>query len=549
MTEGYWIPPLEALLARSPQKGALAALRLGDKTFDDFLVLSGREVQTKVFQYAEFLKDLGLGQGDRIAIKGYNGIEWVALDWAAMISGIVTVPLYGASVDSEVNHILREAQVRVLFVDETHDAYECRQVSFEELESRASLLSGNYRPTKAVRPEMLATLIYTSGTQGRPKGVMHSFGNLCEALLRANEVVNIGSRDRMISYLPLSHVAERMLIDVASLYTSAEVYFIDKVERMVSQLPHVRPTLFLAVPRIWDMLKFKLEKELKSNPVIQRRLARVPAVMRPWIVRRSIRRKMGLDRCRLVFSGAAKLGSQTAAQLKEWGLSVHECYGLTETLCVSTMTRPDQIVFDSCGQLYHGVQARIAEDGEILLKAPFHFEGYYEQPEATAEALQEGWFHTGDVGHFDPEGNLFITDRKKNLFKNSGGKYVAPLVAETLLKNFPAVREAIVLGENRPNCVALINWDSSLGTLKELEAHLDFVNQKLAPHEQIKKVAYCEEVWSASTGELTASLKLKKRVILEKYSAEIEALYNAKAKLMSIDELTEGMQKRAHTSF
>lgn len=534
---------------------AYSVQKLGDLQYEDFQTFTWAEVVERACQYAHFLRSLGLKPGDKVALKGYNGIEWVLLDYAILGCGMVSVPLFQNAHPDEVAFILQEAEVVCLFCDKKDPSLNVRQVSFSEVENQMRSFPKEFL-WHASSPGDLATIIYTSGTLGQPKGVMHTLGNLSEAICRANSRAFIQAKDILLSYLPLSHVAERMLIEYGSLYTGAQVYFIDKVERITGALPRVRPTYFFAVPRIWDMIRFRLDKELRSNELLQQRLKIIPKFLRPMILGYFIRRKLGLDRVKACFSGAAKLSAEASRDLSRFGIRVHEAYGLTETLCVSTLSEIGRPVPGSCGQAYEGVEIKIADDGEICLRANFHFKGYFKHHELTAEVLEDGWFKTGDMGHVDSTGNLFITDRKKNLFKSSNGKYIAPLVGENLLKSHPALHEALVLGENQPFCVALVQ----LGPLAEvsdaeLKSLLEAVNYRLAAHEQIKVLGVLADRWSVETGELTASLKVRRKVVLEKYRSEIQQLFDSRATIVRFqsaefaEDLEKGKKRRAHSGF
>lgn len=538
--KSHWISPLKALQGRlknHSQSVAFGYLRLGSRIFDHFQTMTWQEAWDHCQKYRRYFELLGLKAGDRISIQGYNGVEWVLLDWAALLSGIVTVPLYKASAEEEVKFILQETECKVLFCDEISKNLEIKQILFSSLEDECVRMSSSSIPAADVDPTQLATIIYTSGTQGRPKGVMHTYGNLSGALEVVGKVATISEKDRLFSYLPLSHVAERVLVDMGCLFNGASVYFLDRVEKLIQYLPQAQPTIFMAVPRVWDTLRFRLEKEISNSPFKNWK----------WLLKLAVKRKLGLHRVRYFVSGAAKLGYETQTALSAYGIDIMEAYGLTETLGASTLTHPDQIVVGSCGKFYPGVEAKIAEDNEILIRAFFHFKGYFKQDDLTAEVVTDGWFATGDIGYIDADGNLFITDRKKNLFKTSSGKYVAPLVAETFLKNHPAVKEAMVIGENRAHCVALAAVDWDIAKVEDLEKHLERVNHKLPHHEQIKTLGLVLDAWTVNSGELTPSFKLKRKVILEKYAREIEGLYQARSRV--VVEEREGQRKRAHSSF
>jgi len=448
---------------------------------------------------------------------------------------LISVPLYPSAHTSEIDIIISESEMKLLVTDRELPQTRVAQISFAALEKRTEDLPDDWVFTERPMTE-LATIIYTSGTSGHPKGVMHSVANIVDALSSADSLIQLNPQDRFVSYLPLSHVAERMLVEFGGLLAGGTIFFVDKVDRVVNLLPKIGPTIFLAVPRIWDLIRFRIEKELSATASLRSKiLSFFPNSIKAPLLSVLVRRKLGLDSARLCFSGAAKLSAETGQALQSFGILIHEAYGLTETLCVSTLTPPGQTLFGSCGKLYPGVEARIESDGEISLKADFHFLGYYKHPEWTEEVVKNGWFHTGDVGHFDESGFLFITDRKKNLFKNSGGKYIAPQVAENFLKSHPMIREVMVLGENRPHCVAIASIDLLQGSLEDLGVLLESVNAQLAPYQQLKTLGWTSRQWTVESGEMTPSLKLKRRVVLERYTEEIEFLYTGGQKVRGLD--------------
>jgi long-chain acyl-CoA synthetase len=486
----------------------------------------------------DWLQAQGVQPGDAVMIQGANRPEWLFVDWALLALGAISVPIYMGSPEEEVLYIHQETNAKWMISDELPSGVVgCSWKTLQE--GFTSLLNqSTHALTCPFVPEDCVTIIYTSGTQGRPKGVMHSLHNLSEGFHRAQERGRFSSRDRILSYLPLSHIAERALVGLGALYEGVQIVFLNRVELLAKALPLVRPTVFFTVPRVWELFRTRVEKEL-SSPLAQRRIAAIPFFLRPWLVGRMVRKKLGLDRARFCFSGAAKLYPDTSKALAQWGIVVHEAYGLTETMAISTLSEMGRPLAGSCGKPYSDVQIKIAPDGEILLKAPFHFLGYYKQKELTDEVIQDGWFATGDVGHVDAQGNLHITDRKKSLFKTSGGKYVAPLVAESLLKQCALVKEAVVFGENKDYCVALVQVDRAEWSMATLVVHLKRLNRKLAAHEQIKKVGVVAEDWSIQSGDVTPSFKLKRHRILAKYKNCIEWLYESQVEIVELAALAD----------
>jgi long-chain acyl-CoA synthetase len=524
--------PFEILEGRAQKwgnKNFIGVLRLGDEKFEDFKFLTWAQCFERLNAYGLYLQKLGLERGDRIALQGRNSAEWLFLDWAAVSCGLITVPLYAQSHPDEVKHILSESEARVLFCDEKDERISPDQILISHVDSESQKMSGRFVPTP-LEADAVSSIIYTSGTSGVPKGVMHSYRAFFEAVKTANQVLRLSPKDRLLSYLPLSHVAERVLIAYGALFSGAKVYICDRVDKTIAVLPKVRPTVFFAVPRVWDTIRARIEKELKSTALIQERLSKIPWFLRSWLLGRFIQKKIGLDRARLCISGAAKLFLETMKAFQVWGIKVHEAFGLTETLCISAINIPGKPIWGSVGKVYKDVECKIASDGEICLRAAFHFKGYYKHPELDAEVLKDGWFHSGDIGKFDDQGNLIITDRKKNIFKASNGKYVAPLAIESLLRQHPALGEVVVFGENKPHCIAVACLNSEVDEAS-IVRHLETVNSKLPSHEQVRSLGVFRKSWGTQSGEMTASMKVKRRAIMEMYDRQIKELYESSSRV------------------
>lgn len=547
-----FIHPYTALLEnadRFADRPALGALKLGNESYDDFKILSWKETLEKVNQYALFLQSLGLKRGDAVAIQARNQASWVLFDWAAITCGFIVVPLFTQSLASEVEYILKEAEVKYLFTDERSGPSLVSQLSVAELEERSKEFNSSDFVPELGGAQDLATIIYTSGTTGEPKGVMHHLGGIYLAIKEAMTLAQVTEVDRMFSYLPLSHVFERAFCGYGGLYSGACIYFIDHVEKVSKYLTIVRPTTFAAVPRIWDVIKNKLERELAANKFASQILMRLPLFLRKPILSRLIKKRLGLDDARLLVSGAAKLNKDTALRLEQFGIRVIEGYGLTETFCISTFNHPDAPVLGAVGKPFSSVSLKIAEDGEILLKAAHHFSGYYKKPMETNEAIKEGWFHTGDIGVVDDAGTLFITDRKKDIFKTTNGKYVAPQPIELQFKTHPSVQEVMVVGADRPYCVAICTIQDHNITEEEMTKLLDRVNSNLPVHEKIHSLAFTLRSWSVDDGQLTPSMKLKRREILKRYQMTIDSLYSSRDKLKFIHEESNPIERQTPRAY
>jgi long-chain acyl-CoA synthetase len=537
----------------TPNNSAFGYLKLGAAEFESFQIFSWKDVYERALKYGQYLRSLNeLQSGDRIALIGKNGPEWVLTDIASMAAGFVTVPLSIHATDDELNYCLKDAAIKVVFCDQKNSAFDStiRQITFSELENAIQILEGNFVPSPVPYKEM-NTIVYTSGTSGHPKGVMHSLHSFELAYKCIKNIFDVRSSDVFLSYLPLSHIAERVVTEFCCMYSGGTIFFLGNVEKLSQYLPKVRPTIFLAVPRIWDMIRFRVERELSNNSQLQDRLQRIPFFLKGFILSKFLKKKLGFDRARILISGAAKLNPQTAEAFHPWGISIVEGYGLTETLCMAAFNPPKKNRPGTVGQVCPGVIVKLSQDGEILIKSDFLFLGYLNRPEETAEVLKNGWFHTGDIGRFDSKGYLTITDRKKNIFKTLNGKYVAPLPIEVSFKNHPGIREIMVIGDNRPHCVALASVDDRQVDEKSMARLLDQINSRLPAHEQIKSIACTPSTWEITAGEMTASLKLKRKVILDKYQQQIEDLYNSRSRVKFFGTEKENMEKEnsAHTRF
>ena len=420
----------------------------------------------------------------------------------------------------------------------------------------------------AIPADRLATIIYTSGTTGEPKGVMLSHGNIVSNILASDSVISVTDDDDALSFLPLSHAFERMVCCLY-LYKGVTISFAESLDTIARDLQGVRPTTLTGVPRVYEKLHARIHDAVAQAPAVRRALfhwalgvggdasraartgRRAPLTTRlqlglaTRIVLSKVRERLG-GRVRFVVSGSAPLDVPVAEFLFAIGVPVVEGYGLTETAPVLTVNPLEAPRPGSVGVAVPGVEIRIASDGEILAHGPNVMQGYYHKPEATAEVIVDGWFHTGDIGRLDDDGYLTITDRKKEIIVTAGGKNVAPTPIEAELKRSPIVAEAVLIGNRRPCITALLVPDFAalaheLGTpagaeareevaersdVKErLEAVVAAVNADLPRHEQIKEFAALPAEFGIATGELTPTLKVKRRVVEERWSAAIEALY------------------------
>ena len=506
------------------------------------------EVGDQARRMAAHLRSLKLAPRSSIGLLSKNCAHWFIADLAIWMAGHVTVPFYPTLNADTARHILEHAEVKLLFIGklEKADWDAVRSAIPDELAQIALPLAGSLgevprwdditaktRPIKSAarrKPEELATIIYTSGSTGKPKGVMMSFGAMLRCAEGARSIVEPTPEDRMISYLPLAHAAERAVVEAPSLRGGTRVYFADTLSTFLDDLRRARPTLFLSVPRLWT--KFYLGIQQKLPLKRQKVLFRTPVV--GGIVKRKLLHELGLDYVRYALTGAAPLPPHILEWYREIGLELIEGYGMSENFAYSHANRTGSVKVGTVGQPMPGVHCRIADNGEILVKSPCNMMGYYHDEARTREAIDaDGWLHTGDRGEIDDKGRLRITGRVKELFKTSKGKYVAPAPIENRLMRHPRIEAVCVAGAGRPQPFALLmlSADAQAATAnaadrgvleRELSELLDEVNAELEPHEVLDFVAVVKEQWTIENGFLTPTLKIKRDVIEGRYDPQVE---------------------------
>jgi long-chain acyl-CoA synthetase len=529
----------------SPNRVALTQ-PMGGGVVQDF---TWAQVGDQVRRMAAHLKAQGWEPGAKVAILSKNCAWWLMSDLAIWMAGYVSVPLYPTLAHDTVRHILNHSEAKACFVgklDEWHamkagvpqdlpcisyplspaDAVS-RFEGWNTIIARSAPLKGE--PVRDA--DELATLIYTSGTTGKPKGVMHSFGNFAWAICRGVDSVNMTQADRMLSYLPLAHVVERVLVEHGWLATGMHVFFAESLETFAADMQRARPTIFFSVPRLWVKFQQGVHHKMPSEKL--NLLLSIPLV--GSLVRRKVKKALGLDQCRFAAGGAAPMPVSLLAWYRTLGLPVNEGYGLTENLAVSHLTLAGKNQEGTVGPTYPGVDARIdSVTGEIQMRSPAVMLGYYKQPELTRESFtQDGWLRTGDKGQIDGEGNLRITGRVKDLFKTSKGKYVAPAPIEDKLVMHDAVEACVVTGANlgQPLGIVMLNADALArvadpAARTELEAslvqHLKAINASLDPHEQLKCLVVATTTWTVENDIVTPTFKVKRNRIEDMYSASYE---------------------------
>ena len=569
-----------AVVARNHERVVLSRQAI------EWIPISAAEYYRNVVGVSKALKAWGIVRGDRVAILSENRPEWTITDFAVLLAGGVTVPIYATLTDEQTAYILRDAGARVIFVSsaaqlqkisaildhvpvervvvmdavETAHAYHMQHLMHEGPGYDADF----DKEAKSAQPEDLATIIYTSGTTGTPKGAMLSHGNMASNISCSLSEFGVEEGAISISFLPLSHVTARH-VDFAMLYHGVTLAYVPQVEQLPQALLEVQPAIFVGVPRVYEKVHTQVDQKAKGIPkawiyrwalsVGRAHRAEILAGQAPsspfWklanrLLFAKVRAGMG-GRAQLFVSGGAPLGRELASWYADIGIRIHEGYGLTETSPVIAVNHPGAHKLGTVGKPLKNVQVKIADDGEILVKGPSVFKGYWNRPEETRNAFVEGWFKTGDIGNLDADGFLSVTDRKKDLIKTSGGKFIAPQPLENSLKHNALIAEAVILGDKRkfpsvlisPYFPLLEDWARShqigFSSRQELirdpkvlamyEGIVEDLNQNLARFEKLKRVLLIAEEFSTENGTLTASMKLKRRVVEDRYRGEIDDMY------------------------
>ena len=554
------------------------------KTASRWEPISSQEFAAKVSGVVKALHSWGISRGDRVAILSENRHEWVVADFACLLLGAIVVPIYTTLTPEQTAYLLRDSGARAIFISSEKHLNKAlpvlqttvvdKIIVMDDVESsRAARMSELMQSPKdseldsigrSIQPNEVATIIYTSGTTGTPKGVMLTHGNMAANINYFLSDFGFSSGLLCVSFLPLSHVTARC-VDLALLYSGVTLAHLPQLDQLPQALLEVRPHILLSVPRVYEKVHTQVALKAAKFPAkqIYHWALRVGRAHRAEILAgktpRSLRWKLaervvyskiraGIGgRVQSFISGGAPLGRDLAEWYAAIGIRIFEGYGLTETSPVIAVNTPVAHRIGSVGRPLANVQVRIADDGEILVRGPSVFQDYWSKPEETRDAFADGWFKTGDIGRLDADGFLYVTDRKKDLLKTSGGKFIAPQPIENSLKHNPLIAEAVVVGDKRkfpavlvlPNFAALEAWAREqaveFSSREELvadarvraiyEGIVAELNQNLAQFEKLKKVALLSEEFSPVNGTMTASLKIRRRAVEEHYHEQIEKMY------------------------
>jgi long-chain acyl-CoA synthetase len=563
-----------------------------------WLPISSREFGRRVARTAHALDDSGIGAGDRIALLSENRPEWSIADMACLLLGAVTVPVYTTLTAEQTAFVLRDSGCCAIFVSSDQQLRKVlsvlAQTQIEKIFVMDSLeFSGDLAPfaqqcitfgritagqhpsddtlgpelerrARDVAPDDLATIVYTSGTTGTSKGVMLTHGNIASNVSFSLRGFDVQPGDLSVSFLPLCHITARH-VDFAMMYHGVTLAYCPFLDRLPATLLEVRPTMFVAVPRVYEKIYAQTGVKARGFPkeaifhwavrVGERHKPEILAGKTPTSLAWKLANKLvfskirqGLGGCvRTFISGGAPLGRELAEWYATVGVRIHEGYGLTETSPVIAVNTPVNHRIGTVGKTLPNIAVRIAEDGEILVRGPSIFKGYWNRPEETQAALEDGWFKTGDIGQIDADRYLSVTDRKKDLIKTSGGKFIAPQPIENALKLNPFIGVPAIIGDKRkfaavmisPNFVRLEEWAHQNGIACSsradlvsnpkvqalYEAAVENVNQNLARFEKLKRVIVVADEFSPDNGILTPTLKLRRRAVEDRYRQQIDELY------------------------
>ena len=558
--------------------------------------ISSTEIYRGVVGVSRALESWGVRKGDRVAILSENRPEWTITDFAALALGAVTVPIYSTQTAEQTAFLLNDSGARVIAVSTKNQLEKIltiqkrtpveRIIVMDSVTNNVMDAVGSERAvqmqglmqqgpadfdaefdtrSRSIGPDDLATIIYTSGTTGISKGAMLTHGNMASNIACSMEAFGFGTKDDVsVSFLPLSHVTARH-VDFALLYRGVVLAYCPDIARLAQALTEVQPNIFIGVPRVYEKIRQQVILKAVGFPrsavyrwalsVGRAHRAETVAGTRPsalsWkiadrLVFSKVRAGMG-GKAEEFISGGAPLGRELAEWYADIGIPIHEGYGLTETSPVIAVNTPDANKLGTVGKPLANVEVRIADDGEVLARGPSIFKGYWNRPEETRAAFVDGWFKTGDIGHLDSDGYLSITDRKKDLIKTSGGKFIAPQPIENSLKLNPLIGTSVVFGDRRkfpavlisPNFPALEDWarenqidfvsrEALVANTKVqalYEGIVEELNQNLARFEKLKRVLVVPEEFSAADGTLTHTMKVRRRGIEERYRTLIDAMY------------------------
>ena len=499
-----------------------------------------REAGQQARRMATYIKQRNLEPGSRIAIYAKNCAEWIISDLAIMLSGMVSVPLYPGQSASSMNYVMEHSDSQLLIIGGADDFAAIQEakrdgmhtiaidrcevdcdIRFDEIQAICEPMAESPIPDL----DTMFTIMYTSGTTGNPKGVMHLYRNAAFSIVNMLERTSYDENDRFVSYLPLSHAAERIVVEVQSLYCGATISFIESLDTFVEDLREIRPTLFFSVPRLWK--KFKEGVESKLPPKKLNLMLKIPFLSS--MVKKKVRDQLGLGSVGMFITGSAPVPLDVQQWYLKLGMPLQDGYGMTENFIYGCMCEGDPIP-GSVGKPMDNCELKISDEGEVLFKSEAMMKGYYLEPEKTAEVMRDGYYHTGDTGYLDDDGNLYLTGRLSETFKTSKGKFIRPAVLENQLGDVAELGQMCVIGHGLDQPVLLAGLSENGVTLDAeairaaVTAAMDNFNQQLPAHEQIHRVLVVSDEWTPDNEMLTPTLKLKRNFISRHYMPQVEAM-------------------------
>ena len=511
-----------------------------------YKTFSWAETMMQARKLASALIAKNYAKGSRIAILSKNCAEWIITDIAIAMAGHISVPIFSTAGKDTIQYVLSHAECPLVFIGKLDDY----QTAVDAVPDNVEMVGFPYEGITVTNswegftdveplkenpiPDMndIMTIIYTSGSTGQPKGVVHTFQTVAWAARNSLNELEVNDKDRIMSYLPLAHITERVLVELASFYAGTSMCFVESLDTFTRDVKHCEPTLFISVPRLWTKFQMGVLAKLPQKklsfllglPIIGKKIAK------------KVRNELGLGSCRLWASGSAPLAPATILWFNKIGINISEGWGMTENCAYGTSSVPFRLdKVGSIGKAYNGVDIRIAEDGEIQVKSPCNMIGYYKEQEKTSEVFTaDGYLRTGDKGQIDSEGYIKITGRLKDIFKTEKGKYVTPAPIEAKIMENSIVEQVCVTGTNLPQPIALLvlsedalKQDKSVNE-QSLLATLETVNSSLESHQRLDRIVVFREEWSIENDLLTPTLKVKRHVIEEKFKDAIVADYSDK---------------------
>lgn len=507
------------------------------------------QVADQVNRMAAYLQSLNLPEKTHIGILGKNSAHWIMADLAIWRAGHVSIPLYPTLNAETAEYVLENSDSKMIFIGKMDELWRVVEKGIptsmptitlplapqlahaKKWDDIVAATAPTQNPVKRSKDEM-ATMLYTSGSTGKPKGVMISFNAMISALRGTSKVMSFSNTDRMISYLPLAHAAERAILETGSLFYGFHVYFSFGLDSFIQDLQRARPTLFFSVPRLWTKFYNGICGKIPLG--VQQVIFRIPILS--GLFKKFLLKKLGLSEVRMALSGSAPLAPALMSWYRNLGLDLLEGYAMSENFAYSHCSLPGKVRVGYVGNTYPGVECKISEVGEVLVKSPCNMMGYYKNPELTAQSYTEdGFLKTGDMGVIDDQGRLKITGRVKELFKTSKGKYIAPVPIENRLNGHELIEAVCVTGPSFPQPFALVmlpleehkqveqNPSEAARVESEMTELLNHVNGQLEAHEKLSCIVVVKDLWTMENGFLTPTMKIKRNVIEQHYLPKAEA--------------------------